>query len=601
MNENKRKRASIFRTIQRAVNIVYLAGHFKDLVFVSVWILIGALTSYTAVLNAEFLNAAADFVVNGNQALKSVIFWLLIWGGAELFLSVMDIFADRATGRMWVQIGYFVEKRVLGKVLKLKLSYFDDVEVQKKISLVKHGFTGKISGVVDLSLYSLKSAVSFGTALLILISLNWKIACLVFAATVPTLWLSRYQTEEEYKLNQWNSFEGQMQRYLALVLTKRKYVKEMRFYQLYDYVEQKYDQSVNKVYGEQIKLTRRFLLLSVLTNLLVYGSVACALAMICMDIFSGKSEIGSFMLVYSSVNNMRNYMRQTYQNINRVGSDGRYLEDYEEIMNYQEEKICGSSDNDEDVEITFEHVSFRYPGSDREVLHDVNLTIRQGEKIAIVGENGSGKSTFVALLMGLYEPTEGRILVNGKDLNEQLSFLRDRVSCTTQDFLHYQGTINENIEIGDLRHSHAESDIQNVLQKVHLQDYVDALEKQGNTYLGNLYEGSIDLSGGQWQKLVIARNLYKDQAKIMVLDEPTAALDPVSESELYSEFANLTADKTVLLISHRLGAAQVVDRILVFDDGSVVDDGTHSSLLGRDSLFAKMYQAQAQWYVNQSI
>lgn len=170
----------------------------------------------------------------------------------------MDIFADRATGRMWVQIGYFVEKRVLGKVLKLKLSYFDDVEVQKKISLVKHGFTGKISGVVDLSLYSLKSAVSFGTALLILISLNWKIACIVFAATVPTLWLSRYQTEEEYKLNQWNSFEGQMQRYLALVLTKRKYVKEMRFYQLYDYVEQKYDQSVNKVYGEQIKLTRRF-------------------------------------------------------------------------------------------------------------------------------------------------------------------------------------------------------------------------------------------------------------------------------------------------------------------------------------------------------
>lgn len=164
------------------------------------------------------------------------------------------------------------------------------------------------------------------------------------------------------------------------------------------------------------------MLLSVLTNLLVYGSVACALAMICMDIFSGKSEIGSFMLVYSSVNNMRNYMRQTYQNINRVGSDGRYLEDYEEIMNYQEEKICGSSDNDEDVEITFEHVSFRYPGSDREVLHDVNLTIRQGEKIAIVGENGSGKSTFVALLMGLYEPTEGRILVNGKNLNEQLSF-----------------------------------------------------------------------------------------------------------------------------------------------------------------------------------
>lgn len=604
----KRKRAPILKTILTAVKLVFLSGHIKSLIFISIWIVLGAVTSYMAVFNEKFLNGAADFLSGKEHGFETAVFWLFIWGGTELLISIIDFFFERITNRMWLEVGFFQEKNIVKKVLKLRLSYFDSTEAQKKISQVKHGFSGKMEYVIHCALSIIRFVVTFITALIIVWNTDWRIALIIIAATIPTLFLRRYQTEQQYKMNQWSSFEGQMQRYLALVLTKRKYVKEMRFYQLYDYVEGKYDESVLKVYKEQVKLIRRSLYTEFASGLLTNGSIAVALALISIAIFHGDAKIGAFMLIYNSVRNMQSALQQAASMADYISSEGRYLEDYETVMNYEEENMEPVSnpgtksenkhiaDRDADVEITFDHVTFSYPGSEREVIRDLSLTIKPGEKIAIVGENGSGKSTFVALLTGLYSPTNGRILINGKDIQDNLAFLREKISCTMQDFLHYNSTITENVQIGDLSHSHETGDAEAALRKADLSEYVNFLEKKGDTYLGNIHEGSMDLSGGQWQKLAMARNLYKEQAKIMLLDEPTAALDPLAESRLYKEFAALTQDKTVLLISHRLGVTKIVDRVLVFDNGKIAEDGTHEELYSADRLYTKMYNAQMQWY-----
>lgn len=611
MNEEKnekRKRAPILKTILTAVKLVFLSGHIKNLIFISIWILLGAVTSYMAIFNENFLNGTADFLSGKEHGFETAVFWLCIWGGTEIFISIVNFFSRQVTNRMWQEISFFQEQNIVKKVLRLRLSYFDSTDAQKKISQVKHGFAGKMQYVIQNALASVKSFIMFLTALIIVWHTDWRIALIIVLATIPALFLRRYQTEQQYKMNQWNSFEGQMQMYLGWVITKRKYVKEMRFYQLYDYVEDKYDESVLKVYNEQIKLTRRSLYTELASNILLYGSIAVALALISIEIFQGAAKIGAFMLIYNSVRNIQNALLSIASSVDYISSEGRYLEDYETVMNYEEENMEPVSDTgtksenkhvpdrDADVEITFDHVTFSYPGSEREVIRDLSLTIKPGEKIAIVGENGSGKSTFVALLTGLYSPTKGRILINGKDIQDNLTFLREKISCTMQDFLHYSSTITENVQIGDLSHSHETGDAEEALRKADLVEYVNSLEKKGDTYLGNIHEGSIDLSGGQWQKLAMARNLYKEQAKVMLLDEPTAALDPLAESRLYKEFAALTQDKTVLLISHRLGVTKIVDRVLVFDNGKIAEDGTHEELYSADRLYTKMYNAQMQWY-----
>lgn len=598
MSEEKRKRSPIMATMKRAIALIIQSGQTKEFIGTSLWVMFGALYSFTAVFNEKFLNAAAEILDGKTSAMKTAVFWLLIWGSVEIINSLAGLYHSKVLTRMWQEISYFTEERIMKKVCKIRLHYFDDRESQKKIRFVKHGLSGKISSVTEAVLTALRSVVTFITATLILLNTNRVIALIVVVTTIPSILLERMRTERYYDLNQWQSYEGQMQRYLSFILIKRKYIKEMRFYQLYDYMQKKYDDSVTEMSKQQMKIVKIYFFAGLGTSILTFGAVIVSLAIISSEIFTGTAQIGAFMLVYNCVRNMQNELRTIFSGFNTIGDKGRYLEDFETVMNFEEEDVSDTgSTEDEDIIITFDHVSFAYPGMDREVLQDVSLTIRPGEKIAIVGENGSGKSTFVSLLTGLYSPTKGRILINGEDISKKLGLLRKKLSCTMQDYIQHQDTLAENVLIGDLQHPHSAKGVQEAFIKADMTEYVAELPDKENTYLGNLYKESTNLSGGQWQKLAMARNLLKEKAGIMLMDEPTAALDPLAESKLYHEFSKLTQDKTVILISHRLGATRLADRVLVFDNGKVVEDGTHEELLKNDKLYTKMYQAQAKWYV----
>lgn len=599
MNGEKRKKAPIFATVRRALSLVIQSGSMCALTLNTIWILCGAATSITAIFNKNVLNAAAEVIKGDGQAFHTAVFWLIIWAAVEIGKTLLDVVMDYFDTRMWMGLELFVEEKVLGQVSRLKMRYLDDREDQKKIRNVKGNFSGKISVVTWSVIDLLNVAVRLITAVVVIANENWIISVLVLVTTIPSILISRLRTEQEYLMGQSQSFDGQMQRYLGLVLSKRKYVKEMRFYQLYDYIGEKYDKTVFSMLKERMKVNRRFFGFGLLSDLFTFGAIAVSLLLISVDIFHGKAGIGSFVLIYSTVQTMQGALRQMFADMDRVGDRGRYLEDYEEVMSFETEedgKDSAAMNADAPLTVTFDHVSFCYPGSEREVLKDVSLTIRPGEKIAIVGENGSGKSTFVALLTGLYEPTKGRILVNGKPLADVLRYLRDHISVTTQEFFHLEGTVAENVRIGDYGHPHTDEEVRRALDEAGVLSDIDAYGQKEQTNLGNLYPGSVDLSGGQWQKLAMARNLIKSGAQLMILDEPTAALDPMAESRLYQDFSQLTKDKGVVLISHRLGATRLADRILVFDDGRIVEEGSHKELLREGTLYEQMYQAQAQWY-----
>lgn len=247
-------------------------------------------------------------------------------------------------------------------------------------------------------------------------------------------------------------------------------------------------------------------------------------------------------------------------------------------------------------EIVFSHVNFKYPGTERLVLRDVSFTLSPGETLALVGANGSGKSTVIKLICGLYEPTEGTVTVGGVPAVSLSQASRARLfSAVFQDFLTYNETIAENVALGDAQNTPSGEKIREALKKAEMDEFASSLPMGIQTPLGHLDEGGVELSGGQRQRLAIARACMSE-AWFYLLDEPTAAMDPVAESRLYRSFAAVIHGKGAVLVSHRLASASIADTILVFDDGQIAERGTHSKLMKRNGLFRDMFEKQSSWY-----
>jgi ATP-binding cassette subfamily B protein len=238
-------------------------------------------------------------------------------------------------------------------------------------------------------------------------------------------------------------------------------------------------------------------------------------------------------------------------------------------------------------------VSFAYPGSPHPVIRDVSFTVAPGETIAIVGENGAGKSTLIRLITGLYLPDAGTVMLDGKDTRGNGDAMH-QIGAVFQDYLAYQLPLRDNIGFGDPMRAAERHHLERAARQAGIAELVDAMPEGFDTWLGRQF-GERDLSGGQWQRVALARAFYRD-ADLLILDEPTAALDPKAEQALFERFASLVEDRTSVMISHRLASARFADRILVMDQGRLVEQGSHAALIRQGGLYARMFAAQAEWY-----
>ena len=260
------------------------------------------------------------------------------------------------------------------------------------------------------------------------------------------------------------------------------------------------------------------------------------------------------------------------------------------------EKIVGMPQIITPPVIEFKKVSFKYPGAERFILKDFNLIIRSGEKIALVGENGAGKTTLIKLLLRFYDVTEGELLINGVNIKDiSLKEWHKTIGALFQDFIKYQFSFKENVLFGDLAKPEDPEQINKAIQSSGANGYLPTLPKGMNQQVGKMFEEGVDLSGGQWQKLALARAFYRD-APLLILDEPTSAIDAKAEFEIFERVQNLQKDKTVIIISHRFSTVRNADRILVLDEGQIIEEGTHNQLMKKKGLYAELFEIQAQGY-----
>jgi ATP-binding cassette, subfamily B, bacterial len=247
--------------------------------------------------------------------------------------------------------------------------------------------------------------------------------------------------------------------------------------------------------------------------------------------------------------------------------------------------------------IRFENVSFSYPGSQQPVLKDISLHLPLGKKLAIVGENGSGKTTLIKLLTKLYTPTSGRILLDGVDLNDwDIDVLRRRIGVIFQNFVQYQFTVGENVGVGDVEHLNDRQEWETAANKGMAAPFIDVLPAGFDTQLGKWFKGGQELSGGQWQKIALSRAFMRSDADILILDEPTAAMDAEAEMTIFNHFRSLTQDRMVVLISHRFSTVRMADTIVVMANGQIIEQGSHEQLLTARGRYAHLFSLQAAGY-----
>jgi ATP-binding cassette subfamily B protein len=388
--------------------------------------------------------------------------------------------------------------------------------------------------------------------------------------------------------------------YLRQVAGSREGAKEVKLFGLNKFFTDRFQTLANQIYEEDMALSRSKLvvggLLGVVGTMGYYG----AYVYIIWRTLHGEYDIGQFAFLTGSIQQASSNLQQVFSTTSGIADQALYLTDL--LAFFEMEPLVKSKPNGlvtpEPIKLGFEFqdVSFTYPGTERTVLRNFNFHLHPGERIALIGENGQGKTTVVKLITRLYDPSEGRILLDGIDLREySLEDLHRHIGVIFQDFMRFEMTARENIAVGRIDRPQQQADIEVAAHKSLADTVVEKLEGGYDQVLGRRFEGGVELSGGEWQKMALARAYLRD-ADLLILDEPTAALDARSELEVFQRFAELTEGKMALLISHRFSTVRMADRIVVLSGGRLIEEGTHQQLMARAGTYAGMFEMQAASY-----
>jgi ABC-type multidrug transport system fused ATPase/permease subunit len=425
----------------------------------------------------------------------------------------------------------------------------------------------------------------------------WAVIVLVLAA-IPSFIAETKFSEHSFRLFKWRSPETRQQHYLETLLAREDYAKEVQLYQLGGMLLRRYRDIFDRLYDEDRNLTIQKGIWGYLLGLLSTGAFYAAYAWIVIEAIAGKISLGEMTMYLVVFRQGQSTFASALTSIGGMYEDNLYLANLYEFLEQPIPQSDGRITRGIEPDgIRFENVSFCYPESQEPVLKDISLHLQHGEKLAIVGENGSGKTTLIKLLTRLYVPTSGQILLDGVDLNDwDIDVLRKRIGVIFQNFVQYQFTVGENVGVGDVERLNEYQEWEVATEKGMAKPFINNMPQGFSTQLGKWFKGGQELSGGQWQKIALSRAFMRSQADILVLDEPTAAMDAEAEMNIFNHFRSLTKDQMVVLISHRFSTVRMADKIIVMSDGRIIEQGSHEQLLATDGRYAHLFSLQAAGY-----
>ena len=534
-----------------------------------------------------------------NDGERQILYLFALLMGLYIVQALFDCLSQYMLRMDTTRTEKFVSRTIMECKCNVKFHYIENNDgFRQKLSFVEE-YAGEYTArsMQDLIL-NVQRIISIASVSMELFRVSGVIVAVIFLTCIPTAILSYLQSDATYHFRTKWMLEGDSAIMQFLTCTRPEAMKDIRHFRAYPYLKGEWKKTAKEYIEKKDALTRKHVIYNMTADILRNAVYIVILILAGRQIYlHPEGGIGVFMLVLTLSGRLQNLISGLLVSLMEFGQNISYMKDFFDLQALGQDADTAAEAGFKSVSIAFNHVSFAYPGSDRQVIRDLSVTIKDGETIAIVGENGSGKSTFINLVLGFYTPQQGEITVNGDPLaGLQIARIRKSAAAVFQDFCHYEGTIRENIEASELDDIMDDESLDRLLREANVHDLVAQQPKGLDEEIGQFSKTGNNLSGGQWQRLALARALYRRNTRLMILDEPTAALDPLAESELYRNFAEMTAGKTTLLISHRLGITRMVNRILVFREGQIVEEGGHDSLMEKDGYYAEMYRAQAQWY-----
>ena len=557
---------------------------------ISLCAIVGLFSGANVMVKTWFFNAV-EGLMQGDYLSKAVALGIF-WGAFTLITLLLQGASDVFMEDLGLRLGGFLGREVNSKAAKIDPICYEDTEVLDHINKACQGV--ERAAAITCTLITL---VAFYIPYFIFFSVYTfrihPILCIgVLLVLLPTLGgqyiRSRYYGNLE---NTAAPIRRQMDYYQSCI-TEREYVKETRLLGAVYFFRTLYETVVILYRREAWKTERKSSLVELVLRLLSLLSYVVILVVMFKNLKAGNMGTAAFAAILTSIDQMFNYMDYVGYNVGDISQNLSTLTNTVNFLNLPERR-GGKEEVPPNWDIVFDHVSFGYPGHTNHVINDISLSISAGETIAVVGANGAGKSTLVKLLTGLYIPNNGSVYIGGKDTKELLpDSIYEGISGVFQDFQKYKISLRENISISDSRMEESREKLEASLQEAGVDS---SMFSEGmNTMLSREFGGT-DISGGQWQRVAIGRGLYRKH-QLIILDEPTAAIDPLEESRIYNRFAEISKNKTSIIIIHRIGSARIADRVVVMDQGQIVGVGTHTELLKNNEMYQKMFYAQSHWY-----
>ena len=589
---------SIFQYSGRAVALVWTTSRFLTLLLVVLSLAAGVLPALVAYVGKWLVDAVVAAAASDGDGARAMTF-VLLEAGLIIAMAAVQRIISICQALLRAQLGHRVNVLILEKALTLELHHFEDSEFYDKLTRARREASSRPLSLVMRTFGLVQNIISLVTYGALLLGFSPLAVAVLAAASIPVFAAETRFSGEAFRLFRWRTPETRQQAYLETLIAREDSAKEVMLFGLGPTMLGRYDEIFRRLYVEDRNLTLRRGVWGFILGLLSSGAFYGVYAWIVLETAAGHISLGDMTMYVLVFKQGQSALAAALSAIGGMYEDNLYLSNLYELLETEVPPARGAVTTGARPGdgIRFEDVSFTYPGSEQAALEGVSFHLPPGRKLALVGENGSGKTTLIKLLTRLYEPTGGRIVLDGTDLAEwDITTLRNRIGVIFQDFVRYQFLVGENIGVGDVDALEEEPRWIEAAEKGMAAPFIADLPQTYQTQLGRWFKGGRELSLGQWQKVALARAFMRQAADILVLDEPTASMDAAAEALIFQRFREVTETQMAIVISHRFSTVRMADHIIVLAGGRILEEGSHENLVAKGGHYAHLFSLQAAGY-----
>lgn len=588
---------NMVKTFINVFKLLWKSSRYYFIAMLITNIVAGISLSVNMILWKNIIDSVQESIQTG--IFINALYWLLAFMILEFFQSIIEEISQYVKNILASSTNKYVTKSILQKTKEIDMVSYADASVHDRIKKANEESAGRTMSLLYSTGQLIKGISVLVSTSIILIRFNPPIMVICLMTSVPMLLISMRVAISWFKVYNQRFESIRFIEYIKLMLTKYENVKEIKIYGVTEFFVTYIDKLYKGYINEDKKIRKKFSInisgAKLIESLVMY----LIKALVCIKIIKLKMTIGDLTLYINSIDNFKNSIGNILSVVTSIFEDGLYVDNFFELINMKKEKSNKKEliFNGEFKKITFSNVWFKYPESSDYILKNISLEIEKGKTYAIVGLNGSGKTTLIKLLLRLYLPSKGHIYIDNTNIVDiSIESYYKYITAVFQDFIKYPLTFKQNIGLGDIRRMNIDREIISAAKSSGIYEYIESLPSGIDTKLQVEWTNATEISLGQWQKLAISRAFFKN-AEIMILDEPTASLDPEAETDISSKIKELMKEKTCILIAHRFSMVRFVDQIYVLKKGSIIEIGSHTELLMKEGEYSRLFNMQAQGYL----